>query len=622
MVVICKQEPGSNIDAWVTQGQFALHAREVLVKRAGFNVKMLGLSYQPNRGGDWLKHPHHLMSTLPPSRSTDLSMGLSVCCGPAKEAPRAEKHEGSEEAMARIAADAAAVIKNNQHVVVYGSSQYTCDWFLRLVEAAFGSGVYMNLRFCAGLEQRDIELCGRTLSLTDQAVLRAPATLVLIEPGCFSTPLTLVNVGMVVSIVKSATRRVYDDELHFVTSSLLLQSRKSLLSQRWTGRGREGPDSPRPARIVEVFFPGEGESHPYYDAHIQNGTNDPLRECFAMVAAYPARALKVLPVFKAVEQTRDLIVRLRAMGLVTEQGNGFIATGKGRVARGLMDIEASLTLEAATALAGIDMDRMGRKVARSIVRLCFMKEMSKPFLVDMSMGLNGIDVFPSFLRRAAQLLAQGGPGRECVDRGLVWMIWATFEMMSSQVGPQGTNPSETVNPDENWPFCLDLERMGEAMATLASWERLVNLGPLTHAEQNVWNAPLTPKDLRMVEDEIARANYSTAIVIPSRTRRSGRAARNALYAVWLRSNEEAEIQGEFDNYLHAHRCAQAENVKLPAQLEHMLFGGLPLSISTDGKGVTSVTGLMWFDYDVIKSLIGDLEAQDADPRVSEVAMRD
>lgn len=44
LMVICEQEPGTNMGGVVARGQFALLARKVLVRRPAYNVKLLGVS--------------------------------------------------------------------------------------------------------------------------------------------------------------------------------------------------------------------------------------------------------------------------------------------------------------------------------------------------------------------------------------------------------------------------------------------------------------------------------------------------------------------------------------------------------------------------------------------------
>lgn len=618
LVVICEQEPGMNMDAVVARGQFALVARKSLVRRPGYNVKLLGLSYRQDRGKGWLDHAVDVMSTSP----LTLSLELSVSYKFGKQGPLAEKYARNESGMREVAGDAAGFLRNNQNVVVYGSTDDISQFWL-LVDEISGSepGFNVHSHFDMGI--------GRDpgLDLNTSLMLRVPngvepGRLVIMEPGSFPTPLPIPNVGMVISIVTRIPRRVYDNGLHFVTSSLTVQSRRSLQSQRWTGWGRDGLDSPAKARIIEIFDLGDDNSLPKTDGHIQQGTHDPLRECLNMVAAYPGTALYLLPIFAAVDEPRDLAVRLRVMGLLVNQGQGFILTGKGKRAKSLMDQESSLTLEAATALASVDVQRMGEKVARSILRLSFMKDMSDSFVRSCPMGLQSDGEFVPFLHKFTANSDEGGPGRERIDRGLIWLIWVSFELISRGVDFNVAELPPRMRPGENCPFSCETAGLKNAMVTLAAWDRLMGLGPLQDGQRDDWNTPLTPDEVTVVEHEIARANYSTILAIPFRVSRNGQVEKKTLPSLWLRTNEPAEIRGEFDMHLHANRLSQLDRAQLPPQQEHILFGGLPLSISTDGAGRTSVTGLMWFTYDVIKALMGDLQAEDADPWVRAVAMQD
>lgn len=617
LVVICEQEPGFNMDGVVARGRFALLARKALVRRPGYNVKLLGVSYRQDRGQDWLKHAVHLMSTLP----LRLSLDQTVSYKPGRPEPVPEEYYHGEMVMQKISKDAAVVLRGSQHVVVYGSPDDLVQFGV-LVEEALNLGQRFRVHewFASGIE-RDPGLDPETEVVLGPMNARKPGSLVLIAPGCFSTPLPFTNAGMVVSMIKSIPRKIYDNELHLVTSSRRAQSSRSLESQRWTGKASYGRDASVVASVVEIRDPGCKVPLPRTDIHIQNGTHDPLRECFAMVAAYPGTALNALPIFEGVDEPLDLVVRLRAMGLLVNQGDGFAMTNKGKRVKAFMDEEKSLTLEAATALAGVDVQSMGEKVARSILRLSFMKDMSDSFVRSCPMGLETDAEFVSFLRNFTLDSVQGGPGRERIDRGLIWLIWVSFESVSREVDVNGENLRGRMRPSINCPLYFEIDRLRDAMNTLAAWERLLKLGPIQDGQRDDWNTPLTPDEVTTVEHEIARANYSTILVIPFPVKRNGQVEQETLPSLWLRTNEPAEIQGEFDKYLHATRLAMTEDVQFPATHKHILFGGLPLSISTDEAGRTSVTGLMWFTYDVIKALMGDLQAEDADPWVRAVAMQ-
>lgn len=621
LVVICEQEPGMNMDAVVARGQFTSLARKSLVRQPGFNVKLLGLSYRQYRGKGWLDHAVDVMSTSPQTLSLDQT--VSYTSGKQGQGPQAEKFARNEAGMRSVAGEAAGFLKDSQNVVVYGSEGDTTN-FLLLVDEFSESGLPFSahIQFATGID-RDPGLDFFTSLILDPVDEGKPGALLLVEPGSFSTPLPITNVGMVISIVTRIPRRVYDNGLHFVTSSLTAQSKRSLQSQRWTGWGRDGLDSPGKARVIEIFDLGKDNSMPKTDAHIQRGTHDPLRECFEMVAAYPGTALNLLPIFAAVDEPRDLAVRLRVMGLLVNQGNGFIMTDKGKRAKSFMEKEASLTLEGATALAGVDVRGMGEKVARSILRLSFIKDMSESFVQTCPMMLPSDGDFVSFLHNFTNDSVHGGPGRERIDRGLIWLIWVSFESGSWEVDVDGANLPPQMRPSQNCPLFCETAELKYAMRTLAAWERLLELGPLQDGQRDDWNTPLTLDEVTIVEHEIARANYSTILAIPFKFKRNGQLGKETLPSLWLRTNEPAEIRGEFDKHLHANRRAMLERVKLPPQpQEFILFGGLPLSVSTDEAGRTSVTGLMWFTYDVIKALMGDLQAEDADPWVRAVAMQD
>lgn len=616
LVVICEQEPGRNMDGVVARGQFTLLARKALVRRPGYNVKLLGLSYRQDRGQDWLKHAVHVMSTLP----LRLSLDQTVSYEPGRREPAPEEYYHGEKIMYKITNDAAVVLKGSQHVVVYGSPDELVQFGI-LVEEALNLGQRFRVHewFASGIE-RDPGLDPETEMVLGPMNARKPGSLVLIAPGCFSTPLPFTNAGMVISMIKSIPRRIYDNGLHLVTSSRRGQSSRSLISQRWTGRASYGRDTSRVACVVEIHNQDCNLPLPTTDIHLQNGTHDPLRECFAMVAAYPGTALNLLPIFEGVDEPLDLVVRLRAMGLLVNQGDGFVLTNKGKRAKAFMDEEMSLTLEAATALVSADVERMGEKVARSILRLSFMKDMSDSFVRSCPMELENDAEFVSFLRNFAVDSVQGGPGRERIDRGLMWLIWVSFESVSREMDVNGASLPGRMRPSNKCPLYFEIDKLREAIGTLATWERLLGLSPIQNGQREDWNTPLTPDEVTIVEHEIARANYSTILAIPFPAKRNGQVEQGTLPTLWVRTNEPAEIQGEFDKYLHATRRAMTEDVQLSAPHRHILFGGLPLSISTDETGRTSVTGLMWFPYDVIKALMGDLQAEDADPWVRAVAM--
>lgn len=615
LVVICEQEPGSNMDAVVARGQFTMLARRTLVKQPGCNLKLLGLTYRQDRGQDWLKHAVHMISTSP----LTLSLDQNVSYTSGRKGPRAERFYRSENLTRQVVQDAIGVLEGQEKVVVYGHAD-DLEEFMDLAEEILGSAPPEHVDFSMGI-QRDIELDISTNLMLTSSFPRGLGTLVLIESGCFSTPLPILNVGMVVSIVTRFPRKIYSNELHFVASSCRGQSRRSLLSQRWTGRGREGLDSAGPARVVEIMDLGEDVSLPINDIHIQQGTHDPLRECFAMVAAYPGTALNLLPIFEGVDEPLDLVVRLRVMGLLVDQGNGFVLTEKGKAAKSFMDREASLNLEAATALASVNVQRMGQKVARSIVRLSLMKQMFDVFVEVGPIKLKSHDEFVSVMRKFAIDSNRGGPGRERIDRGLIWLTWVSFESGSCEVGHNSVGIPDVVRPSKDWPLVFVAAGLKEAMSTLARWEALLQLGPLQDQQRSDWNTPLSPEEVANVEREIARANYSTVLVIPFEAKGGSAVEQETLPAFWLRTNEPAEIQGDFDKYVHATRRAMTKDIQFPPPHKYVLFGGLPLSVSIDEGGRTSVTGLMWFPYDVIKALMGDLEAEDADPWVRAVAKR-
>ncbi|KAG8156944.1 hypothetical protein KVR01_013166 [Diaporthe batatas] len=614
VIVICEQEPGSNMDAVIARGQFALLARENLVRQSGFNVKMLGLSYRPHGGWDWLDHPHRVMSTLPPSRSVALSLDLTDTYEPSNGQTQVKEYARSDTAIVRTASLAGGYLRDNKHVVVYGSP-HDMQTFIEIVENDQETDVPVHSTLVKGTG-RDIELDIDTAKLLIKDSGDLPGHLVAVESGSFSVALPFVRVGMVVSITGKDPHKMYENDLHLTSVFFDVESDLTRASQRWTGQRREGPNSGRPSRVVEILDREASTS----DAHIQEGTPDPLREFFVMAATYPGRPLSLLPIFKAVDDTRDLARRLRVMGLLVYQGQGFELTEKGHRAMALIDRKPSLTIESATALAGIDGSRMGAKVVRSILRLCFIKDMHSSFVTDTPMGVRSDDEFVSFLRRAPLELEQGGPGRHYVDMGMIWLMWASFECISASLDSQNAGPTEHVAPGQNWPVALQMAGVREAMEKLASWERLMGLAPMTPAEQEEWNQPFTPSELNMVEEEIARANYSTAIVIPFPVDRTHEDPYH-LTAVWLRTGEPAKIIGEFDQYLYAYRFAMTGHIRLPDGEEHMLIGGFPLGVVRQFVVSVSVHSLMWYDYDVTKSLIGDLDAPDVDPLVREMARR-
>lgn len=603
LVVICEQEPGSNMDAVIARGHLALLFKNYLLSQPGCNVKLLGLSYRLDGGGNWLRHAACVMTTT-------ISLDHTVRDPAGASQPMGRRRGKDEADMEETAREAADFLKQQRDVVVYGSTDDTKE-FGKLVGLALGKVPEYFDQFSTGIP-RDVKLDLAATPLFSPPVIGMPPSLVLVEPAAFPTALPFSHVGMTVSIVKSLQRRVYDEKLHLVTSSPLSQSDRSVESQRWTGQVRDAQRHVETEHSVEIIGLDLRDRLPREDAHIQAGTHDPLRGCFDMVAAYPGTAFNLLPVFGAVDEPLDLAVRLRFMGLVESQTRGysqrgvFVLTSRGKRADLMMEIEATLTLEAAAALAAIDMSPMSTKLARSLLRLSFMKEMSGSFVRACPMGLEDNDAFASFMRGVPQDAVQGGPGRHSVSRGLLWLIWTAFEMFSFETGVMGSELGPSVMPGDNWPFFVLTEELKEAMSQLAAWECLVGLGPIEDAERDDWNRPLGAAEMEFVEREIARANYSALLTIPRK--RVGQ--REDFHAVWLRTNERAEIQGEFDRYLHATRR------------EGILSGAVPLSVSTHEDGRASVDGLMLLDYSVSQELIGDLEAEGVDPWVRAVAMQD
>lgn len=613
LVVICEQEPGSNMDAVIARGQFALLARTALVRRAGYNVKLLGLSYREEGGQDWLNHAVHVMSTSP----LRLSLDLNVSYGLVQPGPKAERYDLDEGMTQKCVTHAVDILNNGQHVVVYGSPRKLLG-FDTLSRRADPSALRVHDLFSSDVE-RDPHLDAETEAALGP-IRDGKGTLVLVVPGLFSTPLPLRNVGMVISLVTNFPRKIYDNKLYVVVSSHRGQSRRSLESQRWTGWGRDGKAAGGVPLLIEAIAGGDDRYIAGNDVHIREGTHDPLRECFAMAAAYPGTALNLLPIFAAVDEPRDLAVRLRVMGLLVDQGDGFILTNKGKRAKYFMSQQQSLTLEAATALADIDVQRMGDRVARSILRLALIKQYSAFFVVSCPMEVQSGDGFAPFLRNFAKECRCGGPGSERIDRGLIWMIWVAFESVTHALATTDGAVSEAIRPGNSCPMYFETDDLKDFMGTVEDWEVFLKLGPIQAAQRGSWDNPLSPAEVAAIETEIARANYSTLLDIPVAVKHQGQAEPKTLPICWLRTKRPVALKGEFDEYLHVTRCSMVDGIRPVPQRDFVFFGALPMEVSSDQAGNTSVTGLMWFSYDLIKSLIGDLKAEDADPLLRAVML--
>lgn len=613
LVVICEQEPGSNMDAVIARGQLALLARTSLVLRAGYNVKLLGLSYKEEGGQDWLGHATDVMST-PPQR---LSLDLSVSYGTSQPVPEPEQSDLDEWIVPNCLARAVDVLRSGKHVVIYASPE-KLEQFYELS----GGANYSAFRICDSFssdEERDPHIDAEMESALGP-VRDGRGTLVLVMPGLFSTPLPFANVGMVISLASKFPQKIYDNRLHVVVSSHMGQSWRSLESQRWTGWGRDGKAAGETPQLIEAIAAGYDRYIPGNNMRIKERTHDPLRECFAMASAYPGKALNLLPMFAAVDEPRDLAVQLRIMGLLFDQDDGFILTQKGWRAEHFMGQEESLTLEAATALAGIDVERMGEKVARSILRLALIKNYSSLFAVSRPMNLQSGEDFAPFLRDFAKASRYGGPGHEHMDRGLIWLIWVTFELIVYSAGVTDGDLPEVLQPHINCPIYCETQHLLEVMGAIEAWERFLKLDTIQDAQRGDWDTPLSRAELAVVEQEIARANYPILLDIPIAVKRGGHADPEDLPLCWLRTKRPVTFKGEFDEYLHDARRSMVDGVRPEPQRQYVFFGALPMEISKNEAGNTSVTGLMWFPYDIIKSLIGDLRDENADPRLREVML--
>lgn len=613
VVVICEQEPGRNMDAVVARGQFALLTRTTLARRAGHNVKMLGLSYNQYGGRDWLRHASKVMSTSP----QQLSLDVDVSYGLDKPVPTPEQYDLSPKIMQQCIARAIEFLSRGKHVVVYGEPSNLIH-FEALSGRAASSRLRVHEVFSSDAE-RDPDLDAET-ELALGPVRGGQGTLLLILPGLFPAPLPFADVGMVVSLVTNFHRKIYDDMLYVVASSRMGQSWRSLESQRWTGWGYDGRAAGGAPLLIEAIAGDPDRYTPGDEVRIKDGTHDPLRECFAMAAAYPGTALNLLPIFGAVSEPRDLAVRLRIMGLLVEQGDGFILTNKGERARYYMGQDKFLTLETATALAGIDVGRMGEKVARSILRLALVKDLAPTFVVDCQMKLQGDDAFATFLRHYARELRYGGPGRELIDRGMTWLIWVAFESVAYSVAAAHGVVAETMLPGPDFPLYCETDNLQGVMGTVQSWERFLKLDPINDNQRGDWDTPLSPAEVAIVEEEIARANYSTLLDIPIAVKREGQAEPKPLSICWLRTKQPVALQGDFDEHLLATRTSIVDGMQSKPARQYVFFGALPMEISKGQYGDASVTGLMWLPYDLIKSLVGDLRAEDADPRLRKVML--
>lgn len=612
LVVICEQEPGRNMDAVVARGQFALLTRTTMVRRAGYNVKMLGLSYNEYGGRDWLRHVSQVMSTSP----QQLSLDLEVSYGFVQPVPK--QYDLSPEIIQQCITRAIEFLNRGKHVVVYGEP----DNLMQFVDLSGRAAAPLRLRvhevFAPEVE-RDPDLDAET-ELALEPVRDGQGTLLLIVPGLFPAPLPFTKVGMVVSLVANFSREIYDNRLYVVASSRRGQSWRSLESQRWTGWGCDGQVAGGVPLLVEAIAGDPDRYTPGDDVHIKVGTHDPLRECFAMAAAYPGTALNLLPIFGAVLEPRDLAVRLRIMGLLVGQGDGFILTEKGERAKNFMRQDECLTLEAATALAGIEVGWMGEKVARSILRLALIKDVATTFVVKCQMRLQGDDAFASFLQKQAKDLKHGGPGRELIDRGMTWLTWVAFESVAYSIGTDHGAIEGITRPGPNFPLYCETDNLQGVMETVQKWERFLNLSPINDNQRGTWDIPLSPAEVAIVEEEIARANYSTLLDIPIAVKREGQAEPKSLPIGWLRTKRPVVLHGEFDEYLLATRTSIVDGMQTKPTRQYVFFGALPMEISKGQHGDASVTGLMWLPYDLIKSLIGDLGAEDADPRLRKVML--
>ncbi|KAL1847829.1 hypothetical protein Daus18300_013818 [Diaporthe australafricana] len=488
VVVVCEQEPGTNLDAIVARGHFALHARNILSEGAGSNVKLLGLSYRPDGGGDWLQHAVKVMSTAPSTLSLDRAVSYSSASHNAPEHYTYDENFKDEHSL-RCAHDAAVVMKNGQHVVLYGRCDHS-DMFAEQIEDApsfAGLDVLIGKQFVDGIKR---------------------------DPSSLSKG----------------------------TSHVLMP-------------------------------PEDGE---------------PM----------------------------SLIVQFRFMGLLRNEGARFVLTGKGVRATRFLEQEASLSLEAATAMAGI-LDHTSAKVARSILRLSLIKDSFGSMWASSPMESQSQQEFVAFLQSVCTDEVHGGPGRERIDRGLVWLVWVSFESMAYSVCVDEQVLGRIFRSTANHPFYFRKEGVMEAIETLARWEALLNLTPFETDQQADWDTPLSMEEVAIIDQEIAQANYSSLLAIPCRVERPGHAQPAPLPVTLLRSSQPVIIEShrQFDRFLFETRQSLGQNLHDPPSRDYLFWGGLPTEVTSYPNGPTTVMGLMWFPFDVVKSLIGDPDAEDADPWV-------
>lgn len=610
LVVVCEQEPGTNMDAVIARGQFALIAKESLSTLANSNIKLLGLTYRWDKGGDWLNHVVQVMSPQPLCLSLDQSVSYnSVICG------TPEVHSYDQDNQSRLCADAVALLKGGQHVVVYGNRYDLSSLGGRITDVSglFFFNFPLHGEFFRGIG-RDSDIDEKTRLVLAPPAAGSAGTLILMRPGCFSTPLPFSNVGMVISIVDNIAQNVYHNQLQVVVSVQELQSRHSLESQRLTGLGCEGRPASSTPRVVELFRPDLAQWYPTCDLHIQDGTHGPLEACFFMVAEYPRKALHLLPSFSAVEAPLDLIVKLRCMGLLRNKEVGCVLTSKGRTVKRFLAQVAFITLEAATAIAGIDVRSMGKKVARSILRLSFVKVYSTLFFSKKSMRLENGDAFVPFLQRTCIQATNGGPGRERIDRGLPWLMWVVFESVTYDVLHNGTQQPDI---DNSLPFTCNVEGFKDAMSILQQWETLLYLGPIP----DDWNTPLSMDEVAIIDQVVAQANYPTLLDVPCPVERPDHPKPEPLPVNWLRTRRPVTVEGEFDRSLYQARQKMVQDMRPFPDLDYELWAALPMNINFYGSEGTNVTGLMWIPYDIVKSLIGDLEDENTHPLVRATTMQ-
>ncbi|POS74156.1 hypothetical protein DHEL01_v207454 [Diaporthe helianthi] len=337
-------------------------------------------------------------------------------------------------------AQAAAALRLGRNVVVYGIASDGLDF--RSLEQTLGHDVEYDGYFSTGGITRDVNLDAENTPMFFPQTFKPKPALVFIEPCAFSTALPLVNVGMVVSIVTKLPRMAYDDQLHLVALS---SGARSLHSQRWTGQVRDTQGFAETTLFIEIVDLDEGGHLQRTKERMLTSRMAPMILCegaliWCTCGRISGHCLQPFASFWGCGEPVDLAVRLQSMGLVERQRSGyinnygFVFTSRGERAESLIRYEPTLTLEAATALAGIDMKIVSKRVARSILRLSFMKEMSGSFIQEGPMHLQDHDAFKAFLRGVPQDAEQGGPERNSASRGLIWLIWTDFEMYSHRLG--------------------------------------------------------------------------------------------------------------------------------------------------------------------------------------------